>query len=479
MNTKALRQKILDLAIHGKLVPQDPNDEPASVLLERIRAEKERLIKEGKIKKPKKTKATCDKPHYPYQLPEGWVWTTVREICATFSTGPFGSMVHKSDYVAANGTPIINPANIKEGDIIDEGIKQVSKEKAEELKRYKLSENDILLARRGDLTKCAIVSQRHINNICGTGSFFLHLILVSAQFFRFVYSSDYVQNILKKDCVGATMDNLNQSVLANIFFPVPPLTEQMLIVKSLKYYLSLLDAIENDNEALQTVINLTKSKILDLAIHGKLVPQDPNEEPAAELLKRINPKVEISCDNPRYGKLPFEIPLTWKWIKLSDIANSNIGLTYRPTDIVSAGVPVYRSNNIKNGKINTTDLVRVSTKILEKQFLHVGDLLICARNGSRNLVGKNAIIEELKEPTSFGAFMTVCRSKYNQWIRVVLNSEYFDRYLDNSNSATINQITQKMLLALLVPLPPLSEQHRIVAKIEKLFSQLDKIKASL
>ena len=105
-------------------------------------------------------------------------------------------MVHKSDYVAANGTPIINPANIKEGDIIDEGIKQVSKEKAEELKRYKLSENDILLARRGDLTKCAIVSQRHINNICGTGSFFLHLILVSAQFFRFVYSSDYVQNIL-------------------------------------------------------------------------------------------------------------------------------------------------------------------------------------------------------------------------------------------------------------------------------------------
>ena len=124
-------------------------------------------------------------------------------------------------------------------------------------------------------------------------------------------------------------------------------------------------------------------------------------------------------------------------------------------------------------------MVKVSTKILEKQLLHVGDLLICARNGSRNLIGKNAIISELKEPTSFGAFMAVCRSAYNQWIRIVLNSEYFDRYLDDSNSAIINQVTQKMLLALPIPLPPHQEQHRIVAKIEELFAQLDKIEASL
>ena len=182
---------------------------------------------------------------------------------------------------------------------------------------------------------------------------------------------------------------------------------------------------------------------------------------------------------PQYGKLPFVIPSSWEWVKLSGIAKSNIGLTYRPTDIVSTGVPVYRSNNIRNGKIDTTDLVKVSTKILEKQLLHVGDLLICARNGSRNLIGKNAIISELKEPTSFGAFMAVCRSAYNQWIRIVLNSEYFDRYLDDSNSATINQVTQKMLLALPIPLPPHQEQHRIVAKIEELFAQLDKIEASL
>ena len=278
---------------------------------------------------------------------------------------------------------------------------------------------------------------------------------------------------------GGAQPNISKEKIISTNMPLPPLKEQERIVAEIERWLSFVDIVEKEKSDLQSTICLAKSKILDLAIHGKLVPQDPNDEPASELLKRINPKAEITCDNPQYGKLPFVIPSSWEWVKLFGIAKSNIGLTYRPTDIVSTGVPVYRSNNIRNGKIDTTDLVKVSTKILEKQLLHVGDLLICARNGSRNLIGKNAIISELKEPTSFGAFMAVCRSAYNQWIRIVLNSEYFDRYLDDSNSATINQVTQKMLLALPIPLPPHQEQHRIVAKIEELFAQLDKIEASL
>ena len=278
---------------------------------------------------------------------------------------------------------------------------------------------------------------------------------------------------------GGAQPNISKEKIISTSMPLPPLKEQERIVAEIERWLSFVDIVEKEKSDLQSTICLVKSKILDLAIHGKLVPQDPNDEPASELLKRINPKAEITCDTPQYGKLPFVIPSSWEWVKLSGIAKSNIGLTYRPTDIVSTGVPVYRSNNIRNGKIDTTDLVKVSTKILEKQLLHVGDLLICARNGSRNLIGKNAIISELKEPTSFGAFMAVCRSAYNQWIRIVLNSEYFDRYLDDSNSATINQVTQKMLLALPIPLPPHQEQHRIVAKIEELFAQLDKIEASL
>ena len=290
-----------------------------------------------------------------------------------------------------------------------------------------------------------------------------------------------VINAIKLDdyITGSAQPKLSQDNLNKIPIVLPPLSEQKRIMEAIIHWSLLIEQIEQNKIDLQASIKQAKSKVLDLAIHGKLVSQDPNDEPASELLKRINPKAEITCDTPQYGKLPFVIPSSWEWVKLSGIAKSNIGLTYRPTDIVSTGVPVYRSNNIRNGKIDTTDLVKVSTKILEKQLLHVGDLLICARNGSRNLIGKNAIISELKEPTSFGAFMAVCRSAYNQWIRIVLNSEYFDRYLDDSNSATINQVTQKMLLALPIPLPPHQEQHRIVAKIEELFAQLDKIEASL
>ena len=303
---------------------------------------------------------------------------------------------------------------------------------------------------------------------------------VYAPFYLYLLKSQwYISQGTKyfKGVVG--QQRVNKEIFTDLMVQLPPIEEQKRIVEEVNRLFGIIDAMERGKSDLQTGIKQAKSKILDLAIHGKLVPQDPNDEPASELLKRINPKAEITCDNPQYGKLPFVIPSSWEWVKLFGIAKSNIGLTYRPTDIVSTGVPVYRSNNIRNGKIDTTDLVKVSTKILEKQLLHVGDLLICARNGSRNLIGKNAIISELKEPTSFGAFMAVCRSAYNQWIRIVLNSEYFDRYLDDSNSATINQVTQKMLLALPIPLPPHQEQHRIVAKIEELFAQLDKIEASL
>lgn len=171
--------------------------------------------------------------------------------------------------------------------------------------------------------------------------------------------------------------------------------------------------------------------------------------------------------------MPFDVPKGWVWTTLGEIAESNIGLTYKPSDICNDGVPVYRSNNIQGVKIDTTDIVRVQTTILDKQFLKEGDLLICARNGSRRLVGKNAIIRKLTEKTAFGAFMAVCRSKYNPWLHLLLQTSYFDKYLDESNSTAINQVTQSMLLALNTPLPPLAEQQRIVAEIERWFALID------
>ena len=189
--------------------------------------------------------------------------------------------------------------------------------------------------------------------------------------------------------------------------------------------------------------------------------------------RRISRK---TCDKPHYeNETPFEVPTSWEWTTIGDIAESNIGLTYKPTDICDYGIPVYRSNNIQNRCIDKTDLVRVDTKILDKQFLAIGDLLICARNGSRRLVGKCALIEELTEPTSFGAFMAVCRSIYNPWICLLLNTNYFDRYLDDSNSTTINQVTQTMLLAFKIPFPPKKEQERIIKEVHKWFNLIDEV----
>ena len=176
--------------------------------------------------------------------------------------------------------------------------------------------------------------------------------------------------------------------------------------------------------------------------------------------------------------MPFEVPSSWVWTTIGDIAESNIGLTYKPSDICDDGVPVYRSNNIQNRRIDKTELVRVNAKILDKQYLSVGDLLICARNGSRRLVGKCALIENLSEPSAFGAFMAVCRSAYNPWIYLLLNTGYFNRYLDDSNSTAINQVTQSMLLAFRVPFPPKKEQDRIIDEISKWFDLIETMEKS-
>ena len=163
------------------------------------------------------------------------------------------------------------------------------------------------------------------------------------------------------------------------------------------------------------------------------------------------------------------------WCSVQDVADSNIGLTYSPSDLSEKGIPVLRSNNIQKSHLFFKNVVKVSCQISNKQYLNNGDLLICARNGSRALVGKCALVEGLTEPTSFGAFMAVCRSICNPWISLVLRSQYFNEYLDNSNSTAINQVTQKMFLTFQIPLPPLNEQNRLYGYIDDLFKTIERI----
>ena len=301
MDTKALRQKILDLAIHGKLVPQDPNDEPASVLLERIKAEKERLIKEGKIKRSRKSAKSSDTPHYPYLLPKGWVWTILPELCII----PITDGTHQTPTYTdkEHGIPFISSKDVTGQRINWDNVKYITKELHEELyRRIAPQKDDILLAKNGTTGVAAIVEDSRVFDIYVT----LAVIRPSQNIYpRYLYqviNSNFCKEQFNNHLTGIGLPNLHLVDIKKTIIPLPPFAEQQRIVAEIEKWFALIDQIEQEKSDLQTIIKQTKSKILDLAIHGKLVPQDPNDEPAIELLKRINPNF-TPCDNGHYTQL--------------------------------------------------------------------------------------------------------------------------------------------------------------------------------
>lgn len=178
-------------------------------------------------------------------------------------------------------------------------------------------------------------------------------------------------------------------------------------------------------------------------------------------------------------QLPFELPDGWEWCNFSMIGTTNLGLTYRPTDIEPDGVIVLRSCNIVNDPIDLSDLVRVKTTIRKNQYAQKNDILICARNGSRVLVGKCALISNLGEAASFGAFMAIYRTEYFEYIVQHLRSSFFRSVFDDSNSTAINQLTQDMLKRAVVPLPPASEQRKITEMIDATLFELNQMEKRL
>ncbi|PZO92877.1 MAG: type I restriction endonuclease subunit S [Streptococcus pyogenes] len=175
--------------------------------------------------------------------------------------------------------------------------------------------------------------------------------------------------------------------------------------------------------------------------------------------------------------VPYDIPESWEWVRVGNICTTNIGLTFKPSEVQETGIPVYKANNIKNGKISTLDLAFVSEKttIKENEWLNKNDILMAVRSGSKQLVGKTAIIENLKTKTSFGAFMSVIRpiSVSSTFMNYFFQSSHFRSQLDDANTTTIFQVTQKMLKETLLPLPPLAEQKRIVVQIERALEKVE------
>lgn len=227
-----------------------------------------------------------------------------------------------------------------------------------------------------------------------------------------------------------------------------------------------------------------RQAVLQEAIQGKLTEQLPSDGYAGDLLKQIKTEKERLVKEKKIKKekelapisdddIPFDIPENWCWVRLGEIGETNIGLTYKPSDITNDGVIVLRSSNIQDERMDYSDIVRVSCKITDKNIAQIGDILICVRNGSRKLVGKCAIVDA--PDMAFGAFMAIYRSKSNPYVKLMLNSRLFRQDLDGVNTTTINQITQSMIKNQICPLPPLAEQQRIVAKVEKLMAEIDEL----
>ena len=466
MNTKALRQKILDLAIHGKLVPQDPNDEPASVLLERIRVEKERLIKEGKIKKPKKSKAACDKPHYPFELPKGWVWTTLGEI-GSWQSGATPSRMNK-DYYGGN-IPWLKTGDLNDGTItyIPEYITQRALEETSVRLNPKGS---VLIAMYGaTIGKIGILSFPATTNqaCCACYEYSIN------QMFLFYFLLANRENFIAMGGGGA-QPNISKEKIISTSMPLPPLKEQERIVAEIERWLSFVDIVEKEKSDLQSTICLAKSKILDLAIHGKLVPQDPNDEPASELLRRINPKAEITCDNPQYGKLP----KGWCSCTLRNVCSFTNGFAFNSDAYKNNGIPLVRISNITNeGKIDLNSCVYIQDEIDEQYIIEKGDFLVAMSGATTGKMGVYTYGEISYLNQRVGK-IKASKALYTPYMHYLMYSQV-DNILKMAYGGAQPNISAKAILAIRILLPPLAEQQRIVAKIEDLFTQFDKIEASL
>jgi len=520
MKAEQLRKAILQMAIQGKLVPQDPNDEPASVLLEKIRVEKQRLIKEGKIKKDKvdsvifkgddnrhyekvgNNEPICIEDELPFEIPDSWEWVRLGNFVLTVFSGksPKYSKVPTLNKVIgqqANQWQGLNLSYVKY--CTDDFIVDMPN-------YYYLQDGDVLLNTLG-------------NGTLGRSGYFdkklcEEPLLTDGHLFVFRSYSNWLSKFLHiylqikydeivKSANGSTNQTfLNLSRTTQWLIPVPPLNEVEKIVVEIEKYEPLIaeyDKLELQKSKLDgEIYDKLKKSILQYAIQGKLVPQDESDEPASELLKRIRDEKKAQIgkkyvdsyiykggDNCYYehidGKakdeateVPFDLPDSWSWTRIQNISESYIGLTYKPSDVVKEkGNIVLRSSNIQNGKLDLTDIVQVNSPITEKLHVKKNDIIICARNGSKKLVGKSAIVDIDLPNLTFGAFMAICKTPLYKYTYIFLQSNlFFSQLAGVSGTTTINQLTQASFNSFLIPIPSLDEQKRIVNKINEMFAKL-------
>ncbi len=452
MDTKKLRQKILDLAIHGKLVPQDPNDEPASVLLERIRKEKEQLIKEGKIKAPKKSKSAGDTSHYPkevpFEVPEGWVWCLLSDL-ASFAGGKTPSMDNKDFW--EDGKHLWITSKDMKSQCLNDSQMRISDTAVQEMTVF--HPGTILMVNRSGILRrtlplAILAADATINQDIKAIVPYL-LCLSSYLYYAILAQESFILSEYKK--AGTTVDNINFDKFISLLIPLPPQKEQDRIVSSLNQCFAIIESIDSGQKDLEISLDAAKAKILDLAIHGKLVPQDSNEEPAIELLRRITPTSQPSHNLHYEGSLP----IGWELCRLEDILEYEQPQAYivKSTDysdkyitpVLTPGKSfVLGYTNESEGIYNALPVIIFDDFTTESKYV---DFPFKVKSSAMKILRAKGEID-IRYVAFFMSITRLAGDTHKRyWI-----SEYSKLY---------------------IPIPPFQEQKRIVAKIKELSMQLD------
>ena len=494
MNTKALRQKVLDLAIHGKLVPQNPNDENATVLLEKIREEKAEKIKKGELKADKKDSfifVGSDKRHYeqftdgtvkdiedeiPFDVPEGWAWTKIHCVSSEILYGVSESAKETGKYKLLRITDI-------QDDQVNWDSVPFTDFPEDKVSNYILKNGDIVFARTGaTVGKSYLIENLNIESIYA--SYLIRIrtsLLLNPRYMKYYFGSLTYWNQITDKSSGIGQQNVNGTSLANLYIPIPPYNEQERILPVIEKVFMLIDSLENDKDKLENLIKVAKSKILDLAIHGKLVPQDSNDEPAEELLKRI-----ATSDNRPYEKVyeePFDIPDSWKWVKLNDLAEIARGGSPRPIqDYITEDKDGI--NWIKIG--DTSEESKYITSAKEKikpegkrhsRFVHAGDFLLTNSMsfGRPYILKIDGCIHD-----GWLVFANIKECILQDYLYYALSSAYiYETFSNVAAGSTVKNLKSDTVKQVTFPLPPLPEQQRIIEAIENMYEVLGQIQNNL
>ena len=525
MNGKQLKNSILQWAIQGKLVPQDPNDEPASVLLDKIRQEKERLIKEKKIKRDKnasiiyrgednsyyeKMLATgevkCIDDEIPFEVPQGWEWCRLNDL-ALYRKGPFGSSLTKSMFVAKStqSIKVYEQKNAIQKDCTL-GDYYISKEKFETMQSFVVKPNDIIVSCAGTIGETYLLPSDAPVGIINQALMRVTLLDLNMVEYWQIYFAYMLLNEAQMKGSGSAIKNIPPfEYLKAVLVPIPPLSEQNRLVERYNILLSLIGKYELEANKLnclnQKVYDKLKKSVLQEAIRGKLIPQLAEEGSAQDLLEQIklekqklvkegklkksalttstifrgddnkyytiNKKERISVDD----EIPFDIPNTWEWCRLGILFSHSTGKALNASNLKGQLMTYITTSNLYWDRFELDNLkqMRFTDEEIEKCTATFGDLLVCEGGD----IGRAAIwnyqydIRIQNHIHKLRAYKQLC-TKFFFWLF------YFYKATGRigGKGIGIQGLSSKALDNILIPLPPLKEQQRIVAQIEKLFEQL-------